>query len=113
MGASASVAEVERLLRGRRVARRGFVIGFFGAFGIFALDYALSGTYALPNNVFVVLFGSAWVTVVITGFILRFARCPRCGNKFAVNARTSSYSDFTDKCLNCGLRLDGTNAAEF
>ena len=37
-------------------------------------------------------------------------KCPRCGNYFHAGQRYRN--DFTRKCLNCGLRLDGGNIDE-
>lgn len=37
-------------------------------------------------------------------------RCPRCRNLF--HCGNNHRNDFTRKCLNCGLRLDGSNANE-
>ena len=50
-------------------------------------------------------------------FWLRAQRCPRCGLPFfQARRRLSSgtrfpvWNDFTSKCMNCGLPIDGSNA---
>ena len=49
---------------------------------------------------------------VIAGFLLRIARCPRCGHFFSVRTGGRARNNFTSACMNCGLRLDGSNATD-
>ena len=52
------------------------------------------------------------VDMTIDGFLLRIARCPRCGQLFAVRTEPKARNNFTSSCMNCGLKLDGSNAGE-
>ena len=44
-----------------------------------------------------------WFLAVVTMLYLHNARCPRCGNQFALNRQSSYFNTFTSKCLNCDL----------
>ena len=50
----------------------------------------------------------AWFAILISGLYLHNMRCPRCGKKYAVKKDPPRWFNFTPKCLNCGLRLNGT-----
>jgi len=48
------------------------------------------------------------------GILIRRQKCPKCGDYFH-NRRNGSYffyNDLARKCLNCGLKLDGSNVDE-
>ncbi|OOZ38857.1 hypothetical protein BOW53_13960 [Solemya pervernicosa gill symbiont] len=57
--------------------------------------------------------------LAILGFIMLFVqesiKCPNCGKKF--NVKINGYSFvrnlFSRKCMNCGLKLDGSNIEEY
>jgi hypothetical protein len=48
----------------------------------------------------------AMLVMVGIGAYLHSAKCPRCGNQFAVNQDTHKYNSFTLRCMTCGLALD-------
>ena len=45
------------------------------------------------------------------GFVVRGLECPGCGKRFHVRSDGNSwvYNEFCRSCLNCGLRLNGSN----
>jgi hypothetical protein len=53
----------------------------------------------------------------VLGFWLRRRRCPRCGlpffqtrYRFASGRAWPVWNEFSSKCLNCGLHIDGRDA---
>ena len=59
--------------------------------------------------IFVWLFAGFFV-----GILIRRQKCPRCGDYFhsRKNGSYFFYNDLARKCLNCGLKLDGSNVDE-
>jgi hypothetical protein len=64
------------------------------------------------------LLGAAVIWFFLTFFMnfkIYFYRCPRCNERFhlrPLNRETKMvhfYNPFTQKCLNCGLQIDGSN----
>jgi hypothetical protein len=49
-------------------------------------------------------------------YLIRRYPCPRCGERFHYRRRGERflslypYNDFATKCMDCGLKLDGSNA---
>jgi hypothetical protein len=54
-----------------------------------------------------------FVVFVICGLYLHNAECPNCGNRFSVRANGMYFNDFAGRCVNCGLRLNGTGGHDF
>ena len=53
-------------------------------------------------------FGAAVLVALVAFVYLVTHRCPRCAKPFFWSRATGNY--FATACLNCGARLDGTNA---
>jgi len=62
------------------------------------------------ESIFVVTIGLGLVPAVLFSFVsVMHLRCPQCHNFFH-SSKNPYYSEFTQSCLHCGLRLDGRNA---
>jgi hypothetical protein len=60
--------------------------------------------------VFGVAIALGLIPAVLFGFIsVAHLRCPRCHGFFHCGTNPR-YSEFTQECRHCGLRLDGSNA---
>ncbi|MDH5480637.1 MAG: hypothetical protein OEX11_07750 [Nitrosomonas sp.] len=50
-----------------------------------------------------------WVVILASGLYLHNAKCPRCGNKYSAQPKWPyMFNTFSRKCINCGLKLDGS-----
>ena len=96
----------------RRVLRVVVLVGFYGCVALALGKWVWAGHAAVHMRSYVALMVILGLAAICGGFLLRIARCPRCGQLFAVRAAPKGRNNFTSACLNCGLKLDGSNAAE-
>ena len=87
------------------------VAGFYGCVGLALAKWFWSGYEIVHMRSYIVLMIFLGLAAVTGGFLLRIARCPRCGHVFSVRTGAKARNNFTSECMNCGLRLDGTNAS--
>ena len=99
-------------LKLRNALRLVVIVGFYGcvAMAIAKVLWRDQAVVHMPSYIALMLLlgGGA----IVGGLLLRIGRCPRCGHVFAVRAVGKQRNNFTSQCLNCGLRLDGSNATE-
>jgi hypothetical protein len=104
----------EQLQRGRQnriLARALFWLGVIGFISLAPLGYFAPSFYdSIKSNVFWYWAAPCLALVIICGLYLHNAKCPRCGNRFAVTRSGLLWNDFADRCLNCGLSLRGDDA---
>ena len=96
----------------RRVLRVIVIVGFYGCVALALAKWVWSDHAAVHMRSYVALMVILGLAAICGGFLLRIARCPRCGQLFAVRADPKARNNFTSSCMNCGLRLDGSNAAQ-
>jgi hypothetical protein len=95
----------------RRVLRVVVIVGFYGCIALALAKWVWSGHAAVHMRSYFALMVILGLAAILGGFLLRIARCPRCGELFAVRTAPRARNNFTSQCMNCGLRLDGANAA--
>ena len=105
--------QVLLFLKIRNALRIFVIVGFYGCVGLALARWAWAGQPVVHTPGYLALMGVFGLAAVIGGYLLRIGRCPRCGQIFSVRSGAKSRSNFTSQCLNCGLRLDGSNAAEY
>lgn len=85
--------------------------GFFSIFVVVPLRLLVSDRV---NGSLEILSQISWV-IAFVGFFLQFVvdarRCPLCGKRLFIWRGGAKWfkNPFSSKCLNCGLRLDGSN----
>ena len=103
MPESTSSRPYHRWLRRRVAARWIFLLSILG----FVLSAAWgANTLITSTPTSEPWFGSAilsWLLTVASGMYLHGAKCPHCGNQFAVREVGHIYNSFTLKCMTCGL----------
>jgi len=102
-------ASIRRELRRRNFFRVGMVVGFFTFLGVAALAFLVASPDQPLSGMVTSFMFLDWFYIVASSLYLVIAPCPRCGKKFWYNEQTTFRSTVTDKCLNCGLRIDGSN----
>ena len=104
------LAQILLFIKVRRVLRVVVLVGFYGCVALALGKWLWAEHAAVHMRSYIALMVILGLAAICGGFLLRIARCPRCGELFAVRAK--ARNNFTSKCMNCGLRLDGANAAE-
>lgn len=94
----------------RRALRAIVVVGFYGCIAMALAKWGWHDHPAVHMRSYIALMTILGLAAITGGFLLRIARCPRCGELFAVKRVGKHRNNFTSECLNCGLRLDGSNA---
>jgi hypothetical protein len=109
---SLPLEQILLFLKLRSVIRLIVIVGFYGciAMAIAKLIWRDHAVVHMPSYVTLMIVLGAGA--IIGGFLLRIGRCPRCGHVFAVRSEGRQRNNFTSRCLNCGLSLDGSNATE-
>jgi hypothetical protein len=103
----------------RNVLRVVVIAGFYGCVALGLARLIWADQPAMQARAYLALMAIVGLAAVTAGFLLRIGRCPVCGHVFAVRADCNSRNNikrrnnFTSQCLNCGLRLDGSNAADY
>jgi hypothetical protein len=96
----------------RRVLRAMVIVGFYGCIALALGKWAWSDQAAVHMRSYTALMVILGLAAICGGLLLRIARCPRCGQPFAARANPKARNNFTSRCMNCGLALDGSNATE-
>lgn len=104
--------QIQLFLKVRSALRVIVVAGFYGCVAMALARWVWADRPLVHLRSYLALMAFLGVAAVIGGFLLRIGRCPRCGHVFAVRADNKMRNNFTSQCVNCGLRLDGSNAAE-
>ena len=99
-------------LKVRRILRVVVIVGFYGCVALALGKWIWADHAAVHMRSYTALMVVLGLAAICGGFLLRIARCPRCGELFARRAQGKGRNNFTSRCMNCGLRLDGSNAAE-
>ena len=99
-------------LKMRNVLRVVVIVGFYGCIALALGRLAWSNEAAVHMRSYTALMVILGLGAICGGLLLRIARCPRCGLHFAARAQGKGRNNFTSQCMNCGLKLDGSNAAE-
>lgn len=102
-------AEIIRFLKVRTVLRLLVIFAFYGAIAMGLARWLMPGQAFVQSPGFLVLMSLVGLAAIGGGWLLRIARCPRCGQFFAVRADRKRRNNFTSFCLNCGLALDASN----
>jgi hypothetical protein len=97
------------LLKVRRALRVIVVVGFYGCVFMALARWLWAANPMVHRPGYMALMIFLGIAAVAGGFLLRIARCPNCGELFAVKRVGKHRNNFTSECLNCGLRLDGAN----
>jgi len=104
----------ETIVRGKRYRVRARILLWLGFIGFFTIapvvQFAPHFYDSIAPHVFWWWAVPCWVMVAAAGLYLHNAKCPRCGDRFAVGAGGYVWNDFADRCLNCGLSLRGDEA---
>jgi hypothetical protein len=106
------LAQILLFIKLRNAMRLAVIVGFYGCVAMAIAKWLGSGHPFVASGVYVALMTLLGLAAIVGGLLLRVGRCPRCGERFAVRADKSLRNNFTSRCLNCGLSLDGSNAAE-
>jgi uncharacterized membrane protein len=112
MGLPLPLAQILLFLKVRNALRVMVIVGFYGCVAMALAKWAWANHAAVHMPSYVALMTFLGIVAIAGGILLRIGRCPRCGSVFAVRADRKLTNNFTSACLNCGLRLDGSNAAE-
>jgi hypothetical protein len=97
-------------LKVRSVLRVVVIAGFYGCIAMAIAKWVWSDDAVVHMRSYIALMTILGLAALTGGFLLRIGRCPRCGELFAVRRAGRHRNNFTSACLNCGLRLDGSNA---
>ena len=99
-------------LKIRNLLRVIVIAGFYGCVALALAKWAWSDDPVVHMRSYIALMTILGLAAITGGILLRIGRCPRCGQVFSVRAVGKGRNNFTSACLNCGLRLDGSNATE-
>ena len=101
-------------LKVRQVLRLVVIVSFYGCVGMGIAKWVWSDHAMVHMRSYIAFMTILGLAAITGGFLLRIGRCPRCGNVFSVRAAKDNKhrNNFTSLCLNCGLKLDGSNARE-
>ena len=109
MSAPMPAEEIRRFLAVRRVLLVIVIGGFYGAVALGLGLWLASGQPVVQTTAYFAAMVIAGAAATLGGYLLRIAHCPRCGKLFSVRAGGKGRNNFTTQCMNCGLRLDGSN----
>jgi len=98
-------------IKARRALRVIVIVGFYGCVAMALGKWIWSAHAAVHMRSYMALMVILGLAAILGGLLLRIARCPRCGELFSVKREGKHRNNFTSECLNCGLRLDGSNAS--
>ena len=107
-----SLPQIHLFLKMRRILRVVVIVGFYGCVALALGKWIWNDHAAVHMRSYMALMVILGLAAILGGFLLRIARCPRCAQPFALRTEPKARNNFTSKCMNCGLRLDGANAAE-
>jgi predicted RNA-binding Zn-ribbon protein involved in translation (DUF1610 family) len=96
--------EKTKCIKRRLLARIVFWLSVIGFFGLMAIaKFAPEFYKVVEPYAFNYWAKPCWVLAIISMLYMHNAKCPACGNKFAVRSDGKYYNDFTYKCVNCGF----------
>jgi hypothetical protein len=104
-----AVAQAQLFLKVRRALRVIVVAGFYGATAMGLGLWLAKSHPVVQGRAYFAVMVILGLAAVVGGYLLRIARCPRCGRHYAVRADGKRRNNFTSQCLNCGLRIDGSD----
>ena len=104
--------QVLLFLKFRTALRMIVIVSFYGCVFMALGKWIWNDDAVVHMKSYIALMTVFGIAAIIGGFLLRIGRCPRCGQVFAVRANPKARNNFTSACLTCGLRLDGSNAAQ-
>ena len=107
-----SLEQILLFLKLRKIVRATVIVGFYGCVALALGKMAWANEPAVHMRSYTALMVILGLAAICGGLLLRVARCPRCGLHFAARAQGRGRNNFTSQCMNCGLKLDGSNAAE-
>jgi len=103
---------LKKISQRKRVAEAGS-LGLIGSLAVSAVFYQVDAPWAHTA------FGACVYAGMISGFVAFTAAsinlkvaCPRCGKRYCTTESRSAANASAKKCLNCHLRLDGSNLHE-
>ena len=105
--------QVLLFLKIRNLLRVIVIVTFYGCVGLGLARWAWAGQPAVHMRSYLALMVILGLASVIGGVLLRIGRCPCCGHVFSVRLGKKGRNNFTSQCLNCGLRLDGSNVMDY
>ena len=105
------IAQAQLFLWGRRVLRVVVIVGFYGAIGMGLARWLAASQPLVQSHAWFALMVILGIAAIAGGYLLRMARCPRCGDFYALRKDGKLRNNFTSRCLNCGLRIDGADLA--
>jgi hypothetical protein len=109
---SLPLAQVLLFLKIRTVLRAIVIAGFYGCVALALAKWIWSDDPVVHMRSYIALMTILGLAAIVGGILLRIARCPRCGEVFSVRTHGKQLrNNFTSACLNCGLKLDGSNAS--
>jgi hypothetical protein len=101
--------EIALFLKVRRALRVIVIGGFYACIFMAIARWLWAGNPMVHTRGYFALMTVLGLAAIAGGLLLRIARCPSCGELFAVRRAGRHRNNFTSECLNCGLRLDGAN----
>jgi len=104
--------QVLLFLKVRSALRVIVITAFYGCVAMALAKWIWGDQPAVHMRSYIALMTIFGLAAIFGGFLLRIGRCPRCGQVFSVRTGAKGRNNFTSACLNCGLRLDGSNATE-
>jgi len=104
--------QILMFLKVRTALRAIVVLAFYGCAAMGIAKWVWNDQPLVHMRSYLALMAVIGSAAVAGGFLLRIARCPRCGHFFSVRTGGRARNNFTSACMNCGLRLDGSNATD-
>ena len=111
MSAPDPLAQAQLFLWGRRVLRVVVIVGFYGAIAMGLARRLAASQPVVQSRTYFAVMVILGLAAIAGGYFLRMARCPRCGDFYALRKDGKLRNNFTSRCLNCGLRIDGADLA--
>ena len=106
------LGQILLFLKVRSALRALVIVGFYGCVAMGIAKWVWNDQAVVHMRSYIVLMTIVGLATVVGGVLLRIARCPRCGHPFSVRTAGKARNNFTSACMNCGLRLDGSNASD-
>jgi hypothetical protein len=105
------IEEAKLFLKGRQVLRVIVIVGFYGALAMGLARWLAATQPLVQSRAYFAAMVILGLAAIAGGYLLRIGRCPRCRGFYALRADGKLRNNFTSRCLNCGLRIDGADLA--